>query len=312
MTMTELKDLKILISGLDNAGKTSILRAFDKRYNFQKEIVELKPTIRIEYHHIKFLGRNIHFWDMGGQEKYRIAYLGKQDIYFNDASLIIYIIDIQDSSRYDLSLEYLDMILSYFEENQMNVPLIVAFHKLDPDLRNNEDIIKMVQKLTENIFKIEKLKMLFLQTSIYDIYSIVHLISSALSIFENKQAELKNLFQTYLKDLDGKSLILFDQNGIIISEYYTDSLDFSLYLELLKSIKEHVILLKKIQEESHEHEYNFNLIDNHILSYLHRIEFKNEIFFVSVLIDETEKKSLLDKFSDFLDDLKIVLDTMLS
>ena len=44
--------LKIIVSGLDNAGKTSILTALDKKYDFHKDIVQLKPTIRVEYHKI--------------------------------------------------------------------------------------------------------------------------------------------------------------------------------------------------------------------------------------------------------------------
>ena len=67
-------DVKIIISGLDNAGKTSILTALDKKYDFQKEIAELKPTIRIEYHQTMFLGNNVNIWDMGGQEQYRELY----------------------------------------------------------------------------------------------------------------------------------------------------------------------------------------------------------------------------------------------
>ena len=33
----DLNDLKIILSGLDNAGKTSILTALDKKYDFQKK-----------------------------------------------------------------------------------------------------------------------------------------------------------------------------------------------------------------------------------------------------------------------------------
>ncbi|KKN12742.1 hypothetical protein LCGC14_1013490, partial [marine sediment metagenome] len=50
--------LKIIVSGLDNAGKTSILTALDRKYDFQKDIVQLKPTIRVEYHKMNFLKNN--------------------------------------------------------------------------------------------------------------------------------------------------------------------------------------------------------------------------------------------------------------
>jgi len=298
-----LDELKIIISGLDNAGKTSILTAFNKRYDFEKEIRELQPTIRVSYQQTKFLGKNIYFWDMGGQEMYRQLYQSKPELYFSDTNLLIFVIDIQDSDRFDSSIEYLHNILQYFDKNKMDVPLIVTFHKFDPELKNDENLIKFARKLTEKLIQIEKLKMLFLQTSIYDILSIVHLISSAFSIFDEKHLKLRELFQNYLKDFDSKSLILFDQNGVIISEFYTDSLDFDLYLELMKTIREHIVTLKKIQIENVEYDGDFSPINNHLVSYLRRIKLKNDIFYVSVLVEENGIDTLLGKFSDFLIDL---------
>ncbi len=294
-----MEELKIIVSGLDNAGKTSILTAFNKRYDFENEIRELQPTIRVSYQQTKFMGKNIYFWDMGGQEMYRKLYQTKPDLYFSDTNLLIYVIDIQDSDRFDTSIEYLHNILEYFDKNKMDVPLIITFHKFDPELKNDENLIKFARKLTDRLIQIEKLKMLFLQTSIYDILSIVHLISSALSIFDEKQLKLRELFQNYLKNFDSKSLILFDQNGVIISEFYTDSLDFDLYLELMKTIREHIVTLKKIQIEDIEYDGDFSPINNHLVSYLRRIKLKDDFFYVSALVEENGIDTLLGKFSDF-------------
>jgi len=302
-----LNDLKIILSGLDNAGKTSILTALDKKYGFEKKIQKLKPTVRVKYHQTKFLGKNLYFWDMGGQEKYRKLYESKLDVYFDKASLFIYVIDIQDSARYESSIEYLTTLLSYIEENEMDVPLIVAFHKFDPELKDDNAIIKNAQELSDKIMKLKQLKMLFSQTSIYDIYSILHLVSSALSIFNDNHLKLKELCKNYLKDFNGKSVILFDQNGFIISEYYTDSLDYNTYVELLDSTTEQIILLKKIQEKQHKYDYGFTPISDHSIAYLRKIKFESEIFYVSVLIDEIRKEKLQNKISDFLNDLNGVL-----
>ncbi len=76
--------IKVIISGLDNAGKTSILTALEKRYSFHEDIISLTPTIRVEYQATEFLKNRVVFWDMGGQEQYRKLYLEKQDIYFAD------------------------------------------------------------------------------------------------------------------------------------------------------------------------------------------------------------------------------------
>ena len=82
--------VKIIVSGLDNAGKTSILTALDRKYDFRKEILELKPTFKIEYHKTSFLNlETIFLWDMGGQIQFRQQYQRRADMYFSDTDLMM-------------------------------------------------------------------------------------------------------------------------------------------------------------------------------------------------------------------------------
>jgi len=101
-----LKSSKIAFLGLDNAGKTSILIALDRKYNFHEEIEALKPTIRVERSSFKFLMTEIFKHDFGGQEKYRIEYLKNKDKYLSNTDLLYYVVDIQDQARFDESLIY--------------------------------------------------------------------------------------------------------------------------------------------------------------------------------------------------------------
>jgi len=80
--------IKVIIAGLDNAGKSSILTALNKKYDFHKDIISLTPTIRVEYQATEFLNNKIVFWDMGGQEQYRKLYQEKQELYFADTDFI--------------------------------------------------------------------------------------------------------------------------------------------------------------------------------------------------------------------------------
>ena len=145
--------IKIIIAGLDNAGKTSILTALDKKYDFHNDIISLTPTIRVEYQATEFLNNKIVFWDMGGQEQYRKLYQEKQELYFGDTDLLVYIIDIQDTKRIGTALAYLDMILHNFEKHKMDIPLIISFHKFDPEFRGNEKMVDQIEELRENILK---------------------------------------------------------------------------------------------------------------------------------------------------------------
>ncbi len=74
--MTEIPrkstEFKLVIAGLDNAGKTSALIALRHKYNFYERVKNLKPTIKIDYSSFKFLNTyRINLWDMGGQKKFR-------------------------------------------------------------------------------------------------------------------------------------------------------------------------------------------------------------------------------------------------
>ena len=300
--------IKVIIAGLDNAGKTSILTALDKKYNFQKDIIALTPTIRVEYQATEFLKNRVVFWDMGGQEKYRKLYQEKQDLYFSDTDLLVYVVDIQDPERIETSLAYMSMILKNFKKHKMDVPLIISFHKFDPEFIGNKQMVEQIEALRKHILKLyPSFRILFQQTSIYDIISIVQLISYGLSVFNEKFFNLSALLEKYLTQFESKSLILFDKNGIILNEYYKDFIEPEIYIELIESIKEHLFLLKRMQEESHETDYSFSSIGDELISYLHRIVVEEESLFVSVVIKEKLKELLLEKFSGFISELIDIL-----
>ena len=299
--------LKIIISGLDNAGKTSILTALDKKYDFERDIVQLKPTIRVEYHKMNFLKNNTIFWDMGGQETYREIYVKYQSVYFDATDLLIYVIDVQDPDRFDDSLEYLNAILTFFSESEMGVPIIITFQKYDPELKADEEIIANIEKLREKILnEYPDFNILFQQSSIYDIISIVQLVSYGLSVFDKKFFELSELLEYYIEIFNNKALIVFDRNGIIVSEYYSD-IEPDVYVELLESIKEHLFLLKRMEEEKYEGNFDFTSTEGKLFSYLLKTKINNDIFFVSAVLREEQKLKFFEKFPNFLDDLTKII-----
>ena len=301
--MSESKDnfVKIIFSGLDNAGKTSVLTALEKKYNFEKEISELKPTIRVNYQSTKFLGNDVKFWDMGGQSQYRELYKAKAEFYFADTDLLVYLIDIQDKPRIPQSLEYLGEILEFFSDNDMDVPVIVTFHKFDPDLRIDDNLINWVMELKQKIADdFPDLKILFQQTSIYDIISIVQLVSYGLSLFDEKFFELSELLEKYIGILNCLSLILFDKNGIIISEFYSDNINSDMYIEFLEDVREHLFLLKRMEEENTLMN-DLTDMEGNIISYLYRIEVGNENFFISSLFDRDSKDKFEGEFVNLKD-----------
>jgi hypothetical protein len=218
------------------------------------------------------------------------------------------VIDIQDPERFKSSLEYLDAILTFFTESKMDVPLIITFHKYDPDLRGDEKILEDIDDLRSKLLdKYSNFKILFQQTSIFDIISIVQLVSYGLSVFDDKFFELSELLEKYIEEFESQALLVFDRNGIIISEYYSD-IEPEVYIELLESIKEHLFLLKRMEEEtSYEYDHDLDNVDHVLFSYLHRLKLGSELFFISAVTKKERKEKLLTLFPEFLEDLTQIL-----
>ncbi|KAF7301493.1 Small monomeric GTPase [Mycena indigotica] len=131
------QEVRILMLGLDSAGKTTIL------YRLQiGEVVSTIPTIgfnveTVEYKNIKF-----QVWDLGGQSSIRYVFSPPPSprlnvpfprpywrCYFPNTSSIIYVIDSSDHSRLTTSRTELLTMLS--EEELKGVPLLVFCNKQD-------------------------------------------------------------------------------------------------------------------------------------------------------------------------------------
>ena len=78
MQQEDEKIEKVLFTGLDNAGKTSIISVLKREF---AQIESLTPTQGSQKRIFDFLGKTIAEFDLGGQEKYRISYLKRPNDY---------------------------------------------------------------------------------------------------------------------------------------------------------------------------------------------------------------------------------------
>ena len=164
---------KIIVLGLNNAGKTSLLESLKGKTKFG-DITNLPPTKGVEIQQVEVENFNLMIWDFGGQKFHREDYLKKPEEYFLQIDLIIYVIDIQDSERYDESLDYFEKILdiiSYFKENPYT---LVLLHKSDPDIRHTVDFqinVEMISEIISTSLSEKKLNFELIQSSIYNFYA---------------------------------------------------------------------------------------------------------------------------------------------
>lgn len=110
----------ILVLGLDNAGKTSILRQLS-----DEDITHVTPTQGFVIKKLITGGIKLNVWDMGGQRAVR--YYWRQ--YFKEADVVIYVVDAADPRRILEARNELGYLLE--EEKIAGVPMLILANKQD-------------------------------------------------------------------------------------------------------------------------------------------------------------------------------------
>ena len=170
----EVKGQKVLVSGLDEAGKTSLLSKFGGRLGIS-DMISTHPTKGVVRMKFGSTNLNLFIWDLGGQEEYRERYLSNPEQYFVQLDLLLYVIDVQDPERFDESLEYFDKILDSIIMLEENPYILVFLHKVDPELKNDPKILLNIELLKDNINEFLKSKVFNFDIEMYltSIYSLI-------------------------------------------------------------------------------------------------------------------------------------------
>ena len=114
------RDVRILMVGLDAAGKTTIL------YQLKMgEKVKTIPTIGFNIETLDYRGINFTVWDVGGQDKIRILWRH----YYENTDALIFVVDSNDQDRIEDAAEELKKILA--EVELKDCPVLVMANKQD-------------------------------------------------------------------------------------------------------------------------------------------------------------------------------------
>lgn len=211
---------KILFTGLDAAGKTSIIHALQREFS---KIAVLKPTRGAQRRIFEFLGKEISEWDLGGQISYRISYLKNPSKYFDGTELAIYVIDIQNKPRIPEALSYLNDVVEQFRKLEIEPPIYIFFHKFDPALIKNapNEMNNLLLNLKEKIKKIANYpKIYFYQTTIYDLSTIINAMSEILLALYPKSELIEKTITEFAKKVKSGGCVVIDDNSLIIGSYY--------------------------------------------------------------------------------------------
>merc|ERR1711865_79452 len=113
-------EARILVLGLDNAGKTTILKKLS-----DEDIATITPTQGFNIKSLMHEGFKLNVWDIGGQKSIRPYWRN----YFDQTDSLMYVIDSSDRKRLEETSEELHKLLE--EDKLAGVPLLVLANKQD-------------------------------------------------------------------------------------------------------------------------------------------------------------------------------------
>ncbi|XP_071948226.1 ADP-ribosylation factor-like protein 3 [Antedon mediterranea] len=115
------KELKVLLLGLDNAGKTTILKALAG-----EDYTKITPTQGFNVKSVSTSKWKLNVWDIGGQRNIRPYWKN----YFESINVLIYVVDSTDRARMEEAGLALNELIEE-EEKLAGVPVLVFANKQD-------------------------------------------------------------------------------------------------------------------------------------------------------------------------------------
>uniref|UniRef100_A0A3P9B5L9 ADP-ribosylation factor-like protein 3 n=3 Tax=Haplochromini TaxID=319058 RepID=A0A3P9B5L9_9CICH len=114
------QEVRILLLGLDNGGKTTLLKQLAS-----EDISHITPTQGFNIKSVQSQGFKLNVWDIGGQRKIRPYWRN----YFENTDVLIYVIDSADRKRFEETGQELAELLD--EEKLSGVPVLIFANKQD-------------------------------------------------------------------------------------------------------------------------------------------------------------------------------------
>jgi len=128
------KEMRVLMLGLDNAGKTTILYKLKLGQG-----VSTIPTVGFNVETVTFKKVKFNVWDVGGQDKIRPLWRH----YYAGTQALIFVVDSNDRDRIEEGRQELMRIIN--DREMKDVVLLVFANK--NDLPNVMDVAEVTEKL---------------------------------------------------------------------------------------------------------------------------------------------------------------------
>lgn len=136
-------EFRVLILGVDRAGKTTLLEKLKSIYLKGEGLPpdRVVPTVGLNIGRIEDAKAKLVFWDLGGQVSLRTIW----EKYYEEAHAIMYVIDAATASSFEDSKSALEKVIRH--EHLRGAPLLIVANKQDlPGAIDEEELAKFLHK----------------------------------------------------------------------------------------------------------------------------------------------------------------------
>ena len=167
------KERTIALLGLKGAGKTTLVKLLQQDISLDT-LFDVAPSENIGQFEIQAKNVNLTLWDV--QSKFVEKFINKVSAaYFNRVELILFVIDIKDSSNFEEVIKYFENVINMIKKLDDFPEFFIIFNKADPEFiesptfRANYDNLK---PRLENMLLTNKISFQIFVSSVYSVSGI--------------------------------------------------------------------------------------------------------------------------------------------
>lgn len=168
------REVRVLMLGLDNSGKTTIVRSMLK-----KDISEISPTMGFNIDSVRYKSFNINIWDIGGQSSLRTFWFN----YFEKTDFLVWVVDASSLQRLGENFKEFANVLK--EDRLAGCGLVILINKIDTYRGDQDQLIDTVTKSLQ-LKDIKTHKWTILCCSAYTGYHLSDALDWIVTTYEQK------------------------------------------------------------------------------------------------------------------------------
>ncbi|ORY93018.1 ADP-ribosylation factor family-domain-containing protein [Syncephalastrum racemosum] len=125
--LTRKEEYYVLIIGLDNAGKTTLLERIKSLFSGVTGLPpdKIAPTVGLNIGRVDIKSSRINFWDLGGQRDLRSIW----ERYYTECHGIVFVVDSTDSRRLEECKDTFESMIT--NDGVEGVPVLMLANKQD-------------------------------------------------------------------------------------------------------------------------------------------------------------------------------------